>query len=100
MLKQKPLAAAVALAWLGMAGAPALAQNDAGSSQMQTVEVTGISSLGRVPSRTRFAALQNCWYPPGYPSSRSVPQMTRQVNPLSFATCNSERTALRSLALS
>ncbi len=54
----------------------------------------------RAPSMTRFAALQNCWYPPGYPSSRSVPQMTRQVNPLSFAACNSERTALRSLALS
>ncbi|MFS2019238.1 TonB-dependent receptor [Massilia sp. CT11-108] len=42
MLKQKPLAAAVALAWLGVAGTPALAQNDAGSTQMQTVEVTGI----------------------------------------------------------
>jgi iron complex outermembrane receptor protein len=42
MLKQKPLAAAVALAWLGVAPAPALAQSDAGSTPMQTVEVTGI----------------------------------------------------------
>jgi iron complex outermembrane receptor protein len=34
MLKQKPLAAAVALAWLGVAPAPALAQSDAGSTPM------------------------------------------------------------------
>ncbi|MCS0582714.1 TonB-dependent receptor [Massilia pinisoli] len=42
MLKQKPLAAAVSMALLAAAGAPALAQSDAGSPQMQTVEVTGI----------------------------------------------------------
>lgn len=42
MLKQKPLAAAVSMALLAVAGAPALAQSDAGSPQMQTVEVTGI----------------------------------------------------------
>jgi iron complex outermembrane recepter protein len=42
MLKQKPLAAAVSMALLAAAGAPALAQGDAGTPQMQTVEVTGI----------------------------------------------------------
>lgn len=48
MLKQKPLAAAVSLALLGVAGTPALAQSDAGSAQMQTVEVTGIrASMAR-----------------------------------------------------
>jgi iron complex outermembrane receptor protein len=41
MLKQKPLAAAVAMA-LGLAALPALAQDAAGTSSMQTVEVTGI----------------------------------------------------------
>jgi len=42
MMKQKPLAAAVSMALLAATGAPALAQSDAGSPQMQTVEVTGI----------------------------------------------------------
>ena len=42
MLKQKPLAAAVSMALLAATGAPALAQGDAGTPQMQTVEVTGI----------------------------------------------------------
>lgn len=44
MLKQKPLAAAVSLALLGAAAAslPALAQDGAGSTPMQTVEVSGI----------------------------------------------------------
>ena len=41
MLKQKPLAAAVAMA-LGLAALPVLAQDTAGASSMQTVEVTGI----------------------------------------------------------
>jgi iron complex outermembrane receptor protein len=41
MLKQKPLAAAVAVA-LGLAALPALAQDTTGASSMQTVEVTGI----------------------------------------------------------
>jgi len=41
MLKQKPLAAAVAVS-LGLAALPALAQDAAGTSTMQTVEVTGI----------------------------------------------------------
>jgi iron complex outermembrane receptor protein len=43
MLKQKPLAAAVAMA-LGLAALPALAQNGAtvGANAVQTVEVTGI----------------------------------------------------------
>jgi iron complex outermembrane receptor protein len=41
MLKQKPLAAAVAMA-LGLAALPALAQDSTGASSMQTVEVTGI----------------------------------------------------------
>jgi iron complex outermembrane receptor protein len=41
MLKQKPLAVAVALA-LGLAALPALAQETTGASSMQTVEVTGI----------------------------------------------------------
>ncbi|NIA56535.1 TonB-dependent receptor [Massilia sp. TW-1] len=42
MLKQKPLAAAVSMALLAAPGAPALARSDAGSPQIQTVEVTGI----------------------------------------------------------
>jgi iron complex outermembrane receptor protein len=42
MMKQKPLAAAVSMALLAATGGPALAQSDAGSPQMQTVEVTGI----------------------------------------------------------
>jgi iron complex outermembrane receptor protein len=41
MLKQKPLAAAVAVS-LGLAALPALAQDAAGTSTIQTVEVTGI----------------------------------------------------------
>lgn len=43
MLKQKPLAAAVSMAVLGLAAIPALAQDaSAGATSMQTVEVTGI----------------------------------------------------------
>ena len=43
MLKQKPLAAAVSMAVLGLAAIPALAQDaSAGATTMQTVEVTGI----------------------------------------------------------
>jgi iron complex outermembrane recepter protein len=43
MLKQKPLAAAVSMAVLGLAAIPALAQDAAaGATTMQTVEVTGI----------------------------------------------------------
>jgi iron complex outermembrane receptor protein len=42
MLKQKPLAAAVSMALLGLATMPALAQDSTGATSMQTVEVTGI----------------------------------------------------------
>jgi iron complex outermembrane receptor protein len=42
MLKQKPLAAAVSMALLGLAAMPALAQDGADSATMQRVEVTGI----------------------------------------------------------
>jgi iron complex outermembrane receptor protein len=44
MLKQKPLAAAVSMALLGLAAMPVLAQNGAtvGANGMQTIEVTGI----------------------------------------------------------
>ncbi|MGO4475026.1 TonB-dependent receptor [Massilia sp. 2TAF26] len=43
MFKQKPLAAAVSMAVLGLAAIPALAQDaSAGATTMQTVEVTGI----------------------------------------------------------
>lgn len=42
MLKQKPLAAAVSMAVLGLAAMPALAQDTTGAATMQTVEVTGI----------------------------------------------------------
>jgi iron complex outermembrane receptor protein len=56
-LKQKPLAAAVSMALLGVTGAPALAQNDAGSAPMQTVEVTGIrASMAKSLAVKRDAA--------------------------------------------
>jgi iron complex outermembrane receptor protein len=42
MLKQKPLAAAVSMALLGLAAMPALAQDGADSATVQKVEVTGI----------------------------------------------------------
>src|SRR4051812_16201097 len=42
MLKQKPLAAAVSMAVLGLAAMPALAQDATGAATMQTVEVSGI----------------------------------------------------------
>jgi iron complex outermembrane receptor protein len=42
MLKQKPLAAAVSMALLGLAAMPALAQESSPATTMQTVEVTGI----------------------------------------------------------
>jgi iron complex outermembrane receptor protein len=42
MLKQKPLAAAVSMALLGLAALPALAQESTGTATMQTVEVSGI----------------------------------------------------------
>jgi iron complex outermembrane receptor protein len=42
MLKQKPLATAVSMALLGLTAMPALAQDAAGATTMQTVEVTGI----------------------------------------------------------
>jgi iron complex outermembrane receptor protein len=56
MLKQKPLAAAVAMA-LGLAALPALAQDSTGASSMQTVEVTGIrASMAKSLAVKRDAA--------------------------------------------
>ncbi|MGB9109382.1 MAG: TonB-dependent receptor plug domain-containing protein, partial [Telluria sp.] len=56
MLKQKPLAAAVAMA-LGLAALPALAQDTAAPSSIQTVEVTGIrASMAKSLAVKRDAA--------------------------------------------
>src|SRR6476469_5759841 len=57
MLKQKPLAAAVSMALLGLAAMPALAQDGADSATVQKVEVTGIrASMAKSLAVKRDAA--------------------------------------------